>query len=129
MRDILDLEYVIYLDGRSPIPKHIVRQEDEAHRSHMLVALGLVDGHNPLRLRMHVLWKMWYSNLIVSLYNSDGDFLMFYNPQPYMWLPHGWRFVLHEFFHEGVVKQHPFSPCLDALGIPLKSISAKGQPL
>ena len=37
-----------------PIPKRIVPQENETHRSHLFVAPRLVDGNDSFRLRKHV---------------------------------------------------------------------------
>ena len=98
MRDVEDLlKHIVRLDECSPIPKCIVCKEDEAHRSHLLVALGFVDGHSPLRLRMHVCVVedvvVKLDHVLVEL-GDNKDLLMFQNPQPYVWLPYGWKFVL-----------------------------------
>lgn len=97
------------------MPKCTVRQEDEADRSHLLVALGLIDGHDPFHLGGHVgvvedvVLKL--DRLLVQ-HGDDGQLLLLHYPQPNVRLPHGRQFVFNELCHERVVEGHILCPLL-----------------
>lgn len=83
MRDEVELlECVVCLDGCTPIPKRIVRQEDETYCSHLFVAPDLIVGNYPFRLRRHVcavedvIFKL--DGLLVQLGDNE-DLLLFHN--------------------------------------------------
>ena len=83
MRDDVELlECVVCLDGCTPIPKHIVRQEDETYCSHLLVAPDLIVGNHPLCVRRHVCVVedvvLKLDGLLVQL-GDNGDLLLFHN--------------------------------------------------
>ena len=54
MWDAVDLLERIVCVDRWSMPRRVVRQENEGDHAHLHVALGLVDGHDPFRLRKYI---------------------------------------------------------------------------